>query len=411
MDRACDPEFAGPRLPEPEIIVIDDGSTDASIEVIKKYEPWLTYWVSERDRTPGNWSGAQSSARPNRFIQIVLMASFSGMNAAADITVIIPAKDRLWSLPKAVESCRSSRLNVQIIVIDDASSDGTAEWLRQQIDITVINGEGWGKPFGVNKANTLATGKYLRYLDSDDWLKPGANEEQFEIAELEQADIVCSGMDIYHGDAFVETNPWAQTDDFIAQQLGEMHHWSHYSAFLFRRAFIDGIPHRTMFPAPDFASRDDRCFLLEAALRNPRVAAGPNISLCHRMRHDRPRLQLHSGLKGVGTSIQELYIYRQVLRLLQCRGELTLRRKRTAINNVLWPLAQEIACTDLDEACEIARWISELDADFQPTETSLLGRSYRNFGFRRTEQMRRLWRIFLSPIRKSYRLSPKNLSD
>ncbi len=66
--------------PDLECIIIDAGSTDESLEIIKKYEPWLAYWVSEPDRgqshainkgllkssgTWFNWHNADDMLTPN----------------------------------------------------------------------------------------------------------------------------------------------------------------------------------------------------------------------------------------------------------------------------------------------------------------------------------------------------------
>jgi glycosyltransferase involved in cell wall biosynthesis len=45
----CILSIVGQQYPNLEYIIIDAGSTDNSVEIIKKYEQYITYWVSEKD--------------------------------------------------------------------------------------------------------------------------------------------------------------------------------------------------------------------------------------------------------------------------------------------------------------------------------------------------------------------------
>lgn len=315
----------------------------------------------------------------------------------ADVSIIIPTYNRLWALPTAVESCRGTDCDVEILVVDDGSDDGTWEWLQEQDDVRALRSGGWGKPWAVNKAFRRSTGEYIRFLDSDDWLYTEMIDRQLEQAREEEVPLVVSGKDIYDDEGqFVEHDPWMHCDDFIAQQLGECDS-SHYSAFLFRRDIIEDIPHRTVFPGADFASRDDRCFMLEVSLKEPDYAVSSEPVLCHR-HHAKGRLQFGQGMRSFGTDLQQLRIYRNILYQLQQTDRLTMRRRRAAVK-MLWPLAHRIAKKYLDEGEELARWVYELDPSFTPPEPGGLGWLYRYVGFRWTEYLLRLRRYLLTPFR------------
>ncbi|MFM7886157.1 MAG: glycosyltransferase family 2 protein [Pseudanabaena sp.] len=274
------------------------------------------------------------------------------------------------------------------MVVDDGSTDGTWEWLQYQKKVIALRQSNLGKCWAVNRAFQIAKGKYIRFLDSDDWIASNANDQQFQIASTSNADVVVGGYQGYSEEEILLNEvKWIECDDFLAQQLGECNS-SHYSAYLFRKDFIEGIPHR-----PDFTWRDDRLFVIEVAMKKPKIAVYSEPSLCHR-HHSQDRLQFSRGMRSVATNLQHLTIYKKCLSQLSEQNELTVRRKKAAIK-ILWSLAHWIAYTHLDEACEVVDWIYQLDPSFQPPELGLLGQFYNHLGFACTERLLKFRRNIL----------------
>lgn len=299
-----------------------------------------------------------------------------------DVSIIIPTYNRLWCLPEAIKSCRGSECEAEIIVVDDGSTDGTWEWLQKQSGITPLRQQNRGKGWAANFGFAAARGEYVRFLDSDDWLLNGTTDRQLAIARATGADVVVAGYQVHSSSReMIREQPWIPCDDFIAQQLGECDS-SHYSAYLSRRGFIKDIPHR-----PEAGVRDDRMFVLELALKEPKVAIDQSPAFAHR-HHQMDRLQFPTGLRAAATNYQHLQIYRRTLDELSIRGELTVRRKRAAVQ-ILWPLAHWIAYSHHQDATAVVRWIYELDPSFVPPERGMLGWMYRNLGFGVTEKL--LW--------------------
>ncbi|MGZ3757427.1 MAG: glycosyltransferase family 2 protein [Mucilaginibacter sp.] len=309
----------------------------------------------------------------------------------ADVSVIIPAYNRLWSLPQAIESCRHTHCSTEIIVIDDGSTDGTWEWLQEQTGIIALTQTNWGKCWAVNKGFGIATGKYIRFLDSDDMLTKGAIDEQFQIAQKNESDIVVSGYALIDKDGNLLSNQkWINCDDFVAQQLGECDS-SHYSAYLFKKSFIEDIPHR-----PDYAYRDDRMFVLEAALKYPKVNVHEGIALQHRQ-HEAFRLQRTYGMKYTTQNYQHLNIYKKILGQLAASGMLTTRRIKASINP-LWNLCKWIAIDNTTEASMLFNWIKELDPEFIIPEKGVRGFLYQNLGVTNTHKLLQLGRTIKSNL-------------
>lgn len=89
------------------------------------------------------------------------------------ISVIIPTCNRCDSLKKALQSVVSQQLKAdEIIVIDDGSTDNTADMIRQHFpDVIYHYQPNKGVSHARNTGIRLANGKWIALLDSDDeWL-------------------------------------------------------------------------------------------------------------------------------------------------------------------------------------------------------------------------------------------------
>jgi len=95
------------------------------------------------------------------------------------ISVIIPAYNAARYIAKAIESCLSQTYAPhEIIVVDDASTDGTAEIAESfPAPVHVIRlAENMGVSVARNRGVLASTGDWLAFLDADDWFLP----EKFE---------------------------------------------------------------------------------------------------------------------------------------------------------------------------------------------------------------------------------------
>jgi glycosyltransferase involved in cell wall biosynthesis len=94
---------------------------------------------------------------------------------APDFTIITPTFNGLAYL----KQCRASiadqaGVDVEHIVVDGASTDGTVDWLKQQEGLTWISEKDRGMYDAVNKGLDRAAGRYVAYLNCDEQYLPGA---------------------------------------------------------------------------------------------------------------------------------------------------------------------------------------------------------------------------------------------
>ena len=98
----------------------------------------------------------------------------------SDVSVLIPARDEAESITGTLAALEQQGQNFAVIVIDDQSSDGTADLAKKSFhgDLRVLHGKelpaGWvGKLWALEQGRHAATSELILLLDADIELAPG----------------------------------------------------------------------------------------------------------------------------------------------------------------------------------------------------------------------------------------------
>lgn len=119
-------------------------------------------------------------------------------NTLPDISIITPSFNNLSYLKCCYLSIADQKgINIEHIVIDGGSTDGTVEWLQKQKNIRWISEKDNGMYDAINKGLGLARGKILAYLNCDEQYLSGTLLLVKDFFEKN------SGIDILFGDSLL----------------------------------------------------------------------------------------------------------------------------------------------------------------------------------------------------------------
>ncbi len=119
------------------------------------------------------------------------------------ISIIVPIYNAEKYMKKCIDSILNQTLNdIEVILVNDGSSDNSAtiadNYAKNDLRVRVIHQKNSGPSVARNNGIKLATGKYIGFVDSDDYIENNMYERLFNIANHNQVQLaMCNYREIY----------------------------------------------------------------------------------------------------------------------------------------------------------------------------------------------------------------------
>lgn len=131
-----------------------------------------------------------------------------------EVSVIVPVYNVETYLPRCMESLLAQTFtDREIILVDDGSTDKSGflcdEYCALE-GITVIHQENMGLGSARNSGMKKALGKYILFLDSDDYFGVDLLKELYDAAESQKADLTIGGFTTVYPDGRMQAFPYTQ---------------------------------------------------------------------------------------------------------------------------------------------------------------------------------------------------------
>lgn len=169
------------------------------------------------------------------------------------VSVIVPVFNAESTIEKCIKSVLTQSLNsVQLILINDGSTDSTYNVLakyEEDDNILVVHKFNEGVSIARNVGIDAALGKYLFFLDSDDYIETDVLEKMYNCAEKNQLDLIsCSHTEfnatLYSGNSNIAEAFLADSPDEICKHFLDVFPKS-ACAKLFKRELL--VKHKLYF--------------------------------------------------------------------------------------------------------------------------------------------------------------------